>query len=145
MAPPIVPCKFVAKNQEGDFAWMIQQEMYDNCFFIFNDQIEFLHSYRRGNGNSWIRPHTINNPEIIRPRSANVPVASIKTGGFTALNTKTINCINSSITRIQNIINEHDYDTIYFAALDDDKIAISNYTVASAVRNYITSAIMNLT
>lgn len=145
MVPPIVASKFITKGQPGDFSWMIQQDIYKDALFIFNDNIESINSYKRGNGNAWIRAHTINNPEKIRPQAANLPVASIRRGGFTALDTKTQDYIDTAIQRIQTIIDNHEYETIYFAAANDNKIATNNYTVASSVRDYITSAINSLT
>lgn len=145
MTPPIIASIFHTKGEIGDFSWMIQQDLYKDVLFIFNDSIEFTNSYKRGNGNAWIRAHTINNPEETRPQAANIPVSSIRTGGFSALDTKTQNYIDESIQKIQTIINNHVYETIYFAAESDNKIATNNYVVASSVRDYITSAIHSLT
>jgi hypothetical protein len=143
MVPPIIPCRFVAKGQIGDFAWMLQTT-YENSLLIFNDTIENINSHKIGNGNTWARRYTVNNPDIILPLAANIPVASIRTGGYTTLDTITQANIDAAIDRISTLINAHTYDNIYFAALNDDKIATANYTVSSTVRNYITSAINNL-
>lgn len=142
--PTIVPCEYVGKNQIGDFAWMIEQDVYANSLFVFNDKLELMNKNAFGNGNAWVRKYTINNPQMTRPQAANVPVASIHTGGFQTLDTTTLNAIDAAVAVIHNLVHTHTYDTLYFAAKNDHKIATDNYNVSSDVRNYITSAIQNL-
>jgi hypothetical protein len=144
MAPPKVPVQFVAKGEYGDFAWMIQQHEYVNALFVFSDVIEFMDSMDWSNGNAWIRPHTMNNPEIIIPQAANVPIGSIHHGGFSSLDTATQEYIDDAIEKIQTLSDTDNYNVIYFAADDDNKIAVNNYIVSPTVRNYITSAINNI-
>lgn len=136
----IIPCEFTTKGAYGDFPWMIEQLLYENCFFIFDDRIEFINSYKTGNGNAGVRPYTINNPEIIIPLAAGIPLASIKKGGFTSLSANKAS-IDTAFNTIKNIFNNNTYNNVYYPVRQDGKIATSGYVVSDDVRTYITEQI----
>ena len=140
----IIPSVYTSKYTIGDFPWMIQQTLYKNSLFIFDERIEFINSYKVGNGNAGVRPYSINNPEIIKPLAAGIPLASIKKGGFSSMSGANKAYIDDAINSIKTILGNFEYDNIYFAARNDNKVAISNYAVSADVRNYITQQINDL-
>ena len=105
----VTAIQFKKKGEYGDFEWMINNPEYDDVLFIYNDDIESVGKYQKGQGNAVIRPYNLNNPKIDKPRSAGIPTGSRKLKkGFDSLDEETKKYIDTSINVIKDIITKYD-------------------------------------
>lgn len=128
---------FVKKNQIGDFNWMIKQPDYKDILFIFNDNIEYMNTCVKGNGNAGIRIYNQYNKKLDIPRSAGIPTGSIKSGGFTKLTEKVKAYIDESIDKIKTIIKKYNYKKVIFSKSENGDFGSDIFTIGSDVKGYI--------
>ena len=141
--PTVVPSVFSKRNQEGDFKWMIEQYKYDDCLFIFNENIEWYEKSFASQGNACIRNYNqfgIYDP----PRAMGVITGTLKNGGFTSLDEKTKKYINYSIDEIKKVIKKYKYKKVYYSAEEDGLIGTSIFKVDATVIQYITDKLVLL-
>ena len=128
------------KNGEfGDHSWMMNQEEYLTTLFIYNDNIEFIHSCKKGRGNAIMRVYNkYSNLKI--PRSYGIPTGSLKYGGFKNLNIESKKYIDNSISEIKELIDKYSYDKIIFSRSEtEDLLGTDIFIVDKNVIRYITS------
>jgi len=147
----IIASKFNQRNENGDFNYMIKNDLCANqdshCLYIYNDNCEsyYSQSYKPGGGNAIIRQYNKYNPDIVRPFSAGIPTGSFENGGFDELTPEAINVINGSMKIIEQIINDYSIKTIYYSTNDNSGLlGHSIFDVSDDVLIYITNKIKML-
>lgn len=147
----LIASKFNKKGFEGDFNYMIKQDMLCDTdpltLYIYNDNTEsyYSHSYRTGAGNAIIRQYNKFNPNMQRPFSAGIPTGSLEHGGFEELTKEAIQVINSSIKVIEQIIKEHSIQTVYYSTNNETcLLGKSLFDVDDTVLIYITDKLKKL-
>lgn len=137
--------QFKKKGEYGDFEWMIKNPEYDDVLFIYNDDIESVGKYQKGQGNAVIRPYNLNNPKIDKPRSAGIPTGSRKLKkGFESFDEETKKYIDTSINVIKDIIAKYRYKTVMYSGGKDGVIGSSIFIINKDVKDYITEQIQSL-
>jgi hypothetical protein len=134
---------YTGNNTIGDFNWMIKQSVYTNCLFIFNDNIEHHLTNKKGGGNAIIRQFN-RFSSLDKPRSAGIPTGTLKYGGFTKLDEDVKTIIDNSINEIKDLIEKHNFDSVYFSQDSSGKLGTSIFKVNEDVIDYITKQIYNL-
>lgn len=142
----VIGLVYVGKNVRGDFTFMIDQDQYKNCLFVFNEN--FMDSLDdepfEGAGTAKIRPYKFLKP----PRAAGIPTGwSVASRGFDVLNRLTLLAINASVDRLKMILKQNpNIDTIFFSANEDDrtKIGFKIFTLPPKVVDYISKKLMDL-
>ena len=144
--PEIIPSIYKKKDKNGDFAWMIKQEIYNDSLFIFNDNIEHKCNFNKGKGNACIRPYNKYNPYIDIPQSAGIPTGSLKNGGFQSLTVENKKYIDEALDKIVELIKKYKYKQIIYSAESKIFKLIGNslFIVGNDVREYITQEIYKL-
>lgn len=143
----IIASKFVRLNKLGDFKYMIETNKNQDSLYIYNDNIECFNnlSYGRGKGNAIIRCYNQFNPNLKKPYSIGIPTGSLKYGGFTKLDIKTKNIVDEAFDRIINVLNKHDFKTIYYSTDDvNGRLGMSIFKVDDNVITYITDKLHQL-
>jgi hypothetical protein len=141
----VIGVVFNKRNEFGDFYWMIHQEEYSNCLFIFNDNIEHHFTNRLGFGNAIIRKFNKFNTDLEKPMSHGIPTGTLSYGGFTELSNDVKVIIDESIKEINELLIKYKYDTIYFSKdKKEDKLGTSIFNVNEDVIQYITKKIYSL-
>lgn len=138
---------YKGNDQYGDFNWMINQEDYYNCLFIFNDNLEHHFSPKVGAGNAIIRKYNCYNKKLLKPRSFGIPTGTMKNGGFDELTIEVKFIIDKCFEHLKQIIKKYNYDTIIFSRdkdKDKDKLGTSLFEVDSEVIDYITTKLYEL-
>ena len=133
--------KFIKQGTFGDFNFMCNQEIYNNSFFIFNDNEEQHNTCISGGGNAVIRKY---NKMLIKPKSGGIPTGNFNNRGYKKLTTEVIEIINNSITEIKDLIDKYNYDTIYFSIGNNNLIGTSIFNVDIDVLEYINDMISSL-
>lgn len=137
--------QFKKTGEYGDFEWMINNPEYDDVLFIYNDDIESVGKYQKGQGNAVIRPYNLNNPKIDKPRSAGIPTGSRKLKkGFDSLDEETKKYIDTSINVIKDIITKYGYKTVMYSGDKDGVIGSNIFIINKDVKDYITKQIQSL-
>ena len=133
---------FTKKGVFGDFEWQINSGNYEDALFIFNDD-EYRNKWKKGGkGNSVIRKY--NKYACSKPRSVGI-TTGYGTSGYTSLNEKTKQKIDSCIEEIKEIINQFGYTKIYYSAKESNGIlGTSIFHVNQEVLEYITKEIHSL-
>lgn len=136
---------FTKENTVGDFNWMIKQHQYDDILFIFNDNVESITSYRKGNGNAVIRVYNQYNPKISIPRSAGIPTGySTTREGFKELTTEIKKYIDDSIEKIEKIIIKYNYKKIIYSINKTGEFGTEIFKVGDDVKRYILEQLYRL-
>ena len=136
---------FTKENVIGDFKWMIKQHEYDDTLFIFNDNVESITSYRKGNGNAVIRVYNQYNPKLSIPRSAGIPTGySTTREGFKNLTTEVKKYIDDSIEKIENIIIKYNYKKIIYSINKNAEFGTEIFKVGDDVKRYIIEQLYRL-
>jgi hypothetical protein len=138
----LLPSVFKGKNMVGDFAWMIIRPEYDDCLFVFNDDIEHVTSYEKGWGNAVIRPYSRNNPSTIKPRAAGIPTGSRRHGGFQSLSPYVKSIIDDAVKDIRETIAKHEYKRLVYSANADNTLGTGLFKVGRDVREYILESLI---
>lgn len=132
-------------NQFGDFNWMINQKEWDSCLFLFNDNLEYHFTSKRGAGNAIIRKYNPYNSNLEKPRSFGIPTGTLKDGGFTELSLEVKFIIDKCFEHIESIIKKYSYEKIIFSKdKNEDKLGTSIFEVSQDVIDYITEKIYEL-
>jgi hypothetical protein len=140
----LLPSVFIGRNMIGDFAWMIKLPEFDDCLFVFNDDVEHVTSYEKGWGNAVIRPYSRNNPDTITPRAAGIPTGSRRAGGFQSLNPEVKSIIDTAVADIGNLIREHKYTRLVYSANPDGTLGTGLFKVGKDVKSYILGSLTGL-
>jgi len=128
----------------GDFNWMIKQKKYENCLFLFNDNLEHHFTDRKGAGNAIIRKYN-QYSNLEKPRSYGIPTGTLKEGGFGELSLEVKFIIDKCFEDLKKIIKKYNYDTIIFSRdKNSNKLGTSIFEVNKKVIDYITEKIYNL-
>ncbi len=148
---------FTEPGTTGDFMYMMDQPVYDDTLFIFNDNVEFHNSNVRGRGNAVVRPfNRYRDASFPKLRSAGIPTGYMYGDrGFSALDVPTKTIIDAAVLEIQVILYKIHYDTVVYAgdkiktvALEDGRVVpllgTKLFVVDDAVLTYITREIWNL-
>jgi hypothetical protein len=130
-------------NTVGDFNWMIKQSIYKDCLFIFNDNIEYHLTNKKGGGNAIIRQFN-RFSSLAKPMSAGIPTGTLAFGGFTKLDEEVKTIIDGSINEIKELIEKYNFDTVYFSQDSSGKLGTSIFKVNQDVIDYITDQIYKL-
>lgn len=150
MTTPIFSVIFTQANTIGDFNWMIQQPIYNNSLFIFNDNtLCFPKSSScycsSGGGNAVIR-----NYQCTTSKQLAIGIPTGSTSGFTSLsqiiNNKTAKeFIDESINRIKLLL-KNNYDCIFYSGSNDNSgnLGTGIFNVDKSVVQYITEQIHSL-
>lgn len=116
---------------------------YDGSLFIFNDNVQDHETSRRGAGNAIIRPYNKYGCEY--PRSAGIPTGYYRGygQGFKKLTPRVKAIIDSAILEIRDLIDEYEYDTIYFSAKpavngDRPLLGTATFVIGDNVKQYMT-------
>jgi len=153
----IVPSLFHGRGKVGDFSWMIENENYNDAFFIFNDNEGEYVAFRDGKGG--LEPGA-NNAEI-RPYQGKIPprALGIPTGrygkipvGYTDEELKdqrsgVQKIIDESISRIRNILKRYPhYKRVIYSATSKTNTALgagifAQLGLGMEVRKYIVQQI----
>ena len=131
----------------GDFNWMIEQDEYDDCLFLFNDNLEYHFTNKKGAGNAIIRKHNIYNKSKLndKPRSFGIPTGTLKDGGFSELTIEVEFIIDKCFEHLTEIIKKYNYKKIYFSKdKEKNKLGTSIFEVNPEVIDYITEKIFDL-
>jgi len=143
--PKVIPIIYNGNNKYGDFLWMINQKKYDNCLFLFNDNIEKHKTNDIGLGNACIRHFNKYNEDLKIPRSAGIITGSFRDRGFKKLNKKNKKIIDSTFDEIIQLIKKYNYEKIYFSSnKEKNKIGINLFDVNEDVILYITKKLLEL-
>lgn len=148
----LIASKFHGRGLDGDFNYMIRQDMELETdpltLYIYNDNTEsyYSHNYKMGAGNAIIRQYNQFNPKMQRPFSAGIPTGSMEHGGFGELTQEAIQVINGSIKLIELLIKKHSIRTIYYSTNDESGLlGKSLFDVDNDVLMYITDKLKKLT
>jgi len=139
----LVASQFSGINKEGDFNWMVNQEKYQNSFFIFNDNYEYFKTSRIGLGNAVMRKYN-KYSNLDFPRSAGIITGSIIYKGFQSLNNYSKSWIDVSFNDLEILLSMHDYDYVFFSSNNEGLLATSIFSIGMDVRMYITNLIYSL-
>lgn len=132
-------------NEYGDFSWMIQQKEWDSCLFLFNDNLEYHFTPRKGAGNAIIRVYNLYNNNLDKPRSFGIPTGTLKEGGFSELTLEVKFIIDKCFEHLESLIEKYSYEKIIFSKdKNEDKLGTSIFEVSPDVINYITQKIYEL-
>ena len=136
----------------GDFKKMVIEKKYDNCLFIFNDNLGHHKTNVSGAGNGEMRiynKYSKYNP----PRSAGISTGP-GGGGYTNLTPDIIKEIDGEIDEIIELIVKYDYKTVQYSIeidknLEEKKVSFGTlgdniFTVGKDVKEYITMCIQGL-
>lgn len=134
---------YQGNNKLGDFNWMIKQPEFKNCLFIFNDNVEYHMSNRKGAGNAIIRQYN-KHSNLEKPMSAGISTGTLSQGGFDELSEEVKTLIDDCINEIKELIVKYKYETVYFSADKNGKLGTSIFEVNKDVIDYITEKIMML-
>ena len=143
----IIASRYVGLNKSGDFKYMIDQNINEDALYIFNDNIEHFNkkSYIKGKGNAIIRYYNQFNTNLKKPHSIGIPTGSLKYGGFTSLDDDTKLIIDESFDRIIDVLNKHNFNTIYYSTNNKSGIlGTSIFRVNVDVIKYITNKLHEL-
>ncbi len=136
---------FKKVGEFGDFNWMIEQEEYDDCLFLFNDNLEYHFTNKKGSGNAIIRKYNIYNKYLDRPRSFGIPTGTLKNGGFSELTLEVEFVIDKCFEHLAYILKNYNYKKVYFSKdKKENKLGTSIFEVNSDVIDYITGKIYDL-
>lgn len=145
MTIQIVGSVFKGLGVPGDFSWMVNQPEYNDCLFIFNDNIECHGQPIPGGGNAVMRVYINTLP---KPRSFGIPTGSLALGGFTRLDSETKSIIDKAFEDLKSLLktHEHKYKTIYFSQKSDTEkiLGTSIFKVDPKVVKYITKRLKKL-
>ncbi len=137
---------FKNKEEYGDFEWMINQDKYKDCLFLFNDNLEHHFSNRRGAGNAIIRYYNPYNSKLIKPQSFGIPTGSLSNGGFDELTLEIKFILDKCFEHLKSILQKYNYKKIYFSKdKEKNKLGTSIFIVNQEVIDYITKKIFDLT
>ena len=127
----------------GDFSWMIEQDIYNTCLFIFNDNEMHHNTSIRGGGNAAVRPYNKHNKLLPKPRSAGIPTGTIV--GYDTLSAPVKGVIDSSIEEIKELLRTYKYETVYYS-IDSKtgKLGTGIFRVGPDVTDYIDQQINSL-
>jgi len=139
----VIGISFKGPYQEGDFTWMIEQEQYRACLFIFNDNEMHHNTNIKGGGNAAVRPYNKHNMQLKMPRSAGIPTGTVV--GYSVLTASVKGCIDSSIEEIKDLLRTHSYEAIYYS-IDSktSKLGTGIFRVGQDVIDYIDQQINGL-
>lgn len=141
----VIPVRYTGANKFGDFSYMIKKcRQFDDGLFIFNDNVENQKTASRGSGNAVIRPYNQYGKHREYPRSAGIPTGSLKSGGFSELDTKTKRAIDNAINEIRNLIKTHGYRRVFYSAKADGSIGSKIFNINPQVVEYVTQSIRDL-
>jgi hypothetical protein len=132
-------------DPKTDFYNLINDSLYNDSLFIFNDNEEKHFTNVKGAGNASIRIYNEFGKYKNYPRSAGIPTGTLKNGGYRTLNIKNKKVIDDSIDRIKNLNKKYKYKNIYFSKNPKNNlIGTSIFSPGNDVLEYITSNIYNL-
>lgn len=143
--PDVVGTVFSEKNKEGDFEWMIKQHDNMNALFIFNDNEADMLSDRKGGGNACVRPYNTYGYRMrgrTKPASVGIPTGRVNQGYVSLDEGK--ESIDFAVNHIRNLLENYEYDTIYFSEGAGGLIGCGIFNVPYEVRVYITKSLRNL-
>ncbi len=142
---PLYGTIYSGTDKLGDFNWMCKQPAYTNVLFIFNDNEEFHDTCRTGRGNAIIRKYNKYNNFQKKPKSAGIPTGTLASGGYTQLDTHVIKKVDQAIEEIRELINQHNYNAIFYSVTSSGKLGTGLFDVGKDVIEYIDEKIKSLT
>ncbi len=142
---PLYGTIYSGTDKLGDFNWMCKQPAYTNVLFIFNDNEEFHDTCRTGRGNAIIRKYNKHNEFQKKPKSAGIPTGTLALGGYTQLDTHVIKKVDQAIEEIRELINQHNYNAIFYSVTSSGKLGTGLFDVGKDVIEYIDEKIKSLT
>jgi hypothetical protein len=145
----VVGSIFSGGGKDGDFAWMITQDHYQDALFVFNDNEAQYKAHREqpakpagsgcipGGGNAVIRPYQYQTP----PRAAGIPTGP----NYDSLMPHVKEIIDEAIATIKSIaLKEHYNRIIYSAANANGDLGTSIFHVGDDVKQYIVNRLKSL-
>lgn len=133
----ILPLSFDVNDSFYDLLSVFRQPEHHKTLFLFNDCIEYHRPNKKGLGNASIREFNRYNKNLDIPRSAGIPVGSIKTGGFKYLSDESKTIIDNAFIEIQDLLENYNYSTILYPAHKNGRFLIDNFYVSTDVVDYI--------
>jgi hypothetical protein len=135
---------YKGREKDGDFHWMIKQDIYKDILFLFNDNEEYHDTNARGAGNAIIRKYNKYNKKLEKPRSAGIPTGTLRDGGYEELNDHVKKQVKTAIQEIKEIIIKYNYKKICYSSEKDGILGTGIFTVDRDVLIYITNKIKKL-
>jgi hypothetical protein len=134
----------IINNFSGnDLEYMINNDIYQNALYLYYDSIEELCAYNSGKFSSLIRQYNRFNPKNKYPKSAGIPIANRKKGGFQKLTKQISAYIDLAFNDIQELIDIYQYDNIIIS-IRDGKPYNQLYCIADDVSDYILKKVNSL-
>lgn len=127
-----------------NFEVMMNDNMFKNTLFIFNDNEKEHFTNKKGKGNACMRQYN-SYSELLMPRSAGIPIGEYRKG-FTQLNKKIKDVINNAIESIKCLLESGHYDSIIYSvnSKNNPQIDTGFFNVDQDVIDYITNEILKL-
>jgi hypothetical protein len=140
---------FSGGGKDGDFAWMVTQDHYQDALFVFNDNEAQYKAHREwptdlagagcapGGGNAVIRPYQCQNPA----RAAGIPTGP----NYDNLTPGVKQIIDEAVATINSIAVKDRYSRIiYSAANANGDLGTSIFHVGNDVKEYIVNRLKSL-
>ena len=106
----IIGVPFTIKGAHGDFGWMIQQQMYSDVLFIFNENYiaSQCNETTKGAGSAVVRPYTYKLCD--NPRAVGVPTGwCVGSGGFKSFDRFSKLAVDYAFDRIKRVLHEQQH------------------------------------
>lgn len=137
----IIAVKYTGTS--SDFEIMMNEHMYENALFIFNDNFVEHTTFKKGSGNAKMRKYN-NYSQFSRPRSFGIPTGHYR-NGYTSLE----ECQHDLLTifnELDNILSLYQYDTIVYSidSLGNPILGTAIFRVDIEVLKFITKHILSL-
>lgn len=134
-------CGSKYRNRNDDFEVMMKTEKYKNALFLFNDNEREHGTNIKGAGNAVMRKYS----KLDIPRSFGIPTGIYRTG-YTQLDNKTKDAIDSIFYELKNLVDSGNYNTLVYSIEDEFNplLGTSIFQVSQDVLIYITRKILSL-
>jgi len=144
MIEDVIASVFHKRGGDGDFEWMIRQNIHNSDLFIFNDNEYHCGTSVKGGGSASVRPYNIYGyigKKLDRPMAHGIPTGTFR--GYTNL-AEGKAAIDASIAELRQLIKKYDYINVYFPADNTGILGSGIFDVPLNVRLYITKELRNL-
>ena len=138
----VIGTVFGGRHKVGDFDFMIKSGNYDDCLFLFNDDVKRNKWKKAGKGNAIIRKYNkYANPQT--PRSVGIVTGHTK--GFASLTDEVRSLIDTNLKEVVKTIQSMQYRKVYYSAkTPNGLLGTGIFKVGKDVLEYITRQIHEL-
>ena len=131
----LIKSSYKGKDKYGDFRWEIEGNTDPGTLYIFNDDVRFHKTDKKGKGERSIRQYNKYGKYKNRPYSAGISVYN--KNPFKELSDKVKNIIDSDIDEIKDLVKKFKFKKIKYTVKSDENIEPS-------IQRYILTELENI-